>query len=270
MASAFTVVSLHAHPDDETLLTGGTLARAAADGHRVVLVTATAGEAGLTGLGYSTGTTLAQRRRVELHAAAAALGCHRVQLLGYADSGMHGTAGGDRTLSRADIEATAAVAALLAEERADVLTIYDARGGYGHPDHVAVHRLGIRAAKLAGTSVVLEATVDRTSLLRAAQALHRMPGMPADFAPERLSNAYSPRAEITHVIDVRRHCRAKRTAMRAHTSQSTGGEDRRTLAVFGALPLPLFRAAFGREWFIERGRQREGPQPTNDIFASLR
>jgi len=270
MSPTFTVVSLHAHPDDETLLTGGTLARAAAEGHRVVLVTATAGEAGLADAGYGTGAGLAQRRHVELGGAAAALGCHRVQLLGYADSGISGEAGGSRAFSRADIDAAAAVAALLIGERADVLTVYDAHGGYGHPDHVAVHRIGRRAAKLAGTPVVLEATVDRTSLLRAATAVHRLPGIPADFAPERLADAYSARAEITHVIDVRRHCRAKRSAMRAHTSQFTGGADRRALAVFAALPPPLFRAAFGREWFIERQRQQEGSTPTDDIFASLR
>jgi LmbE family N-acetylglucosaminyl deacetylase len=269
MATSFTVVSLHAHPDDEALLAGGTLARAAADGHRVVLVTATAGEAGLADRACGTGSAFAARRRAELAAAAAAIGCQRVELLGYADSGMTGDSGGDRAFCRVDVdEAAAAVAALLTEEHAEVLTVYDARGGYGHPDHVAVHRVGVRAAELARTPVVLEATVDRTSLLRAARAVHRLPGVPADFAPARLAHTYTRREDITHVIDVRRHCRTKRDAMRAHSSQAAGGEDRRTLAVFAGLPFPLFRAVFGREWFVERGRP--AARPCGDIFGSLR
>ncbi len=82
----FTLVSFHAHPDDEALLTGGTLARAAAEGHRVVLVTATAGEAGLTD-GTGLHPPLGERRRDELARAAAALGCARWELLDYQDSG---------------------------------------------------------------------------------------------------------------------------------------------------------------------------------------
>ncbi len=83
----FTLVSFHAHPDDEALLTGGTLARAAADGHRVVLVTATAGEAGLSGDGMRDAASLEARRRRELAESARALGCARWEILGYADSG---------------------------------------------------------------------------------------------------------------------------------------------------------------------------------------
>ncbi len=267
--SSFTVVSFHAHPDDEALLTGGTLARAAAEGHRVVLVTATVGEAGLAGGAYGSGADLAVRRRAELDASAAALGCRRVAVLGYADSGMDGRSGGDRAFAHADVGAAAErLAALLRDEQADVLTVYDARGGYGHPDHVAVHTVGVQAARLAGTPVVLEATVDRTSLLRAARAVHRLPGIPPDFSPDRLAGAYTPRAEITHVVDVAAFCAAKRAAMRAHASQASGGADRRTLAVFGRLPLAVFRVAFGREWYVERGRA--GGRRVGDIFDTLR
>src|SRR4051812_39360381 len=83
----FTLVSFHAHPDDEALLTGGTLARAAAEGHRVVLVTATAGEAGLSADGMQDGARLEARRREELANSARALGCARWEVLGYPDSG---------------------------------------------------------------------------------------------------------------------------------------------------------------------------------------
>jgi len=161
---AFTLVAFHAHPDDEALLTAGTLARAAAEGHRVVLVVATAGEAGLV-RGGRTGPALADRRRVELDRSAQALGVARVELLGYADSGMQGEAGGADAFARADVEQAAGrLARILTEESADLLTIYDPAGGYGHPDHVKVYEVGLAAAAAAGVDVVYEATVDREYL----------------------------------------------------------------------------------------------------------
>src|SRR5947208_12803701 len=84
-AAGYTLVAFHAHPDDEALFTGGTLARCSAEGHRVVVVTATAGELGLTGAGAA---DLGATRSAELDAAAAALGVARVVHLGYGDSGM--------------------------------------------------------------------------------------------------------------------------------------------------------------------------------------
>src|SRR3954466_6232634 len=118
-AVAFTLVSFHAHPDDEALLTGGTLARAAAEGHRVVLVVATAGEAGLVA-GGRTGAVLAARRTAELEASGAARGCARLEVLGYADSGMYGEAGGSEAFCRVDPELAAGrLAQILVEESAD-------------------------------------------------------------------------------------------------------------------------------------------------------
>jgi LmbE family N-acetylglucosaminyl deacetylase len=265
----YTLVAFHAHPDDEALLTAGTLARAAAEGHRVVLVVATAGEAGLV-RGGRTGPTLASRRRQELERSAAALGCARVDVLGYADSGLHGEAGGDAAFCRADVEqAAAALAELLVEESADVLTIYDPAGGYGHPDHVQVSRVGARAAQLAGTPSVLEATVDRTALQRVLRLVHRLPGIPADFAPDRFDGAYVAREHLTHAVDVRRFAAAKRAAMAAHVSQAGADEGTRTLAVMLRLPMPLFRLAFGREWYVEHGRQPAQPL-LDDVFATVR
>lgn len=265
----FTVVSFHAHPDDEALLTAGTLARAAAEGHRVVLVTATAGEAGLADATQGPGPDLATRRRCELAASAAAIGCHRTELLGFADSGSDGHAGGEAAFARMDLDRAAApLTALLIEENADVLTVYDPAGGYGHPDHLAVHRVGVRAAALAGTPVVLEATVDRQALQRAARVVHRLPGVPTDFDPDRFTDAYVPRSLLTHVVDVRGYADRKRAAMATHHSQATSAAGRRTLGIFRQLPMPLFRRVFGREWFVERGRTPGAP--VDDIFQSLR
>lgn len=83
----YTLVAFHAHPDDEALLTSGTMARAAAEGHRVVLVVATDGELGLASTDFTAGGGLAAHRRAELEASAAVLGVARTEWLGYADSG---------------------------------------------------------------------------------------------------------------------------------------------------------------------------------------
>src|ERR1700712_2299105 len=164
-AARYTLVAFHAHPDDETLYTGGTLARASAEGHRVVLVTATSGERGLTAGGTE---DLGRVRLGELEVAAAALGVARLVTLGYQDSGMDPGANpptGSLTAA-ALVEVATRLAEVLVEEGADVLTIYDAQGGYGHPDHVRVHDAGILAAEQAGTPRVLEATIPREVLMR--------------------------------------------------------------------------------------------------------
>jgi len=271
----FTIVSFHAHPDDEALLTAGTLARAAADGHRVVLVVATAGEAGLADLD-APGATLGETRRRELAVSAAAIGAARVEVLGYADSGYpaagSGSGSGDAAgapFSRTDPDEVAArLARLLVEERADVLTSYDAAGGYGHPDHVQVHRVGARAAALAGTPVVLEATLDRQALLAGVRWLRRLSRVvPLPFLPD-LTRAYTDRGDLTHRVDVRPFLDAKRRSMRSHASQTTGDEGARTLALLLRLPRPLHGLVLGREWFREVGRT-PAPRPLDDIFASL-
>jgi LmbE family N-acetylglucosaminyl deacetylase len=258
----FTLVSFHAHPDDEVLFTGGTLARASAEGHRVVLVVATDGSAGLAGDALLAG--LGERRDAELERSAEALGCARVVRLGFADSGWHASAraGG---FSEIDVDVAAGpLADVLREESADVLTVYDSAGGYGHPDHRQVHRVGVRAAELAGTRVVLEATVDRRLIQRAVRLVSWLPGL--NVAAADFRTAYTESGRITHEIDVRAHWRAKRRAMQAHVSQAGGGV--RTLAILLRLPGPLFRLVLGREWFTERGRA-VGPR-SGDMFSALR
>ena len=266
MTHRWTVVSLHAHPDDEALLTGGTLARLAAEGHRVVLVVATDGSEGLSD--GPRGHGLAARRAAELDAAAAELGVARVVRLGYSDSGDDGRASGGFATADAS-DAARRIADVLVEEAAAALTTYDARGGYGHPDHRAVHRAGVLAARLAGTPLVLEATVDATSLRRTTRVLAALPGVPrAVHVGDRA--IYTPRGSLTHRVDVRRFCRQKRRAIAAHSSQARApaGSDLRTLALMLRLPFPLFRAVLGHEWFVEVGRT---PGPLlDDILATLR
>lgn len=268
----FTVVSFHAHPDDEALLTSGTLARAAAEGHRVVLVVATAGEAGLVDAELV--QDLGARRRRELEASAAAIGVARVELLGYADSGSTArspTRGAtpDHAFADLDPEAVAAdLSTILLEERADLLTVYDPAGGYGHPDHVQVHRAGLRAAELAGTQVVLEATLDRRHFSIAIRALRLLSAVVAVPRLPDPTHAYTATEDLTHRVDVRRHLDAKRGSLRAHASQSSGGGPR-TLGLLLRLPAPVARFVLGHEYFREIGRA-PGPRPLDDVFASLR
>jgi LmbE family N-acetylglucosaminyl deacetylase len=270
----FTVVSFNAHPDDEALLSAGTLARAVAEGHRVVIVTATDGGAGLAA-GAGPGRDLAEVRMAELREAAAALGCADVRHLGYADSGMDGQAAG-ATFVRADPrEAAGRLAAILSETGADVLTIYDPAGGYGHPDHRRVHRVGLDAAALAATPVVLEATVDRRPLVRVlgfarrAGILARLGVDEREWGPERFAGAFAEPGRITHRVAVRRYAPAKRAAMAAHASQTGADEGVRTLAALLRLPAWLFGVVFAHEWFVEVGRV-PGRRPLDDIFATLR
>ena len=148
-----TLVCFHAHPDDECLATGGTIARASAEGHRVVLVVATDGAYGEVPSDLQTCETLVDRRFKEVTASAKVLGISRLEMLGYKDSGMTGWAQNSDPAAfiNIDIEVAAErLADILRQENADALTIYDWHGNYGHPDHIAVHKVGSRAGVLAG------------------------------------------------------------------------------------------------------------------------
>lgn len=265
-ARAFTIVSFHAHPDDEALLTSGTLARAVANGHRVVIVVATAGEAGLVDRELSDG--LGTRRLRELGASARAIGVEGVEVLGYADSGSDAGHLAPGCFAEIDPEVPAtALAEILRRRRADVLTSYDAAGGYGHPDHRQVHRVAARAARLAGTPLLLEATVDRSLIERVVSWLRVLAHVvPLPELPD-VSLAYTARTELTHRVDVRDHLDAKCAALAAHASQATGGP--RTLSLLLRLPRPLRRLVLGHEWFREVGRIPDGVL-LDDIFATLR
>jgi LmbE family N-acetylglucosaminyl deacetylase len=261
VAEPRTIVSFHAHPDDEALLTAGTLTALAAAGHRTVLVTATAGEQGLADPRSGSGAELARRRTAELAAAAAAMGCAHHEILGYRDSGIDGQACGAEGFAHLEVEPAAErLADVLRREAADVLTVYDPAGGYGHPDHLQVHRVGIRAAQLAETPLVLEATVDPRVLLAGTPWF---PLLPPDVTRRPPKPADPDRRTLT--IDVRPFAAAKRAAIAAHHSQLRPGL--RTLRVLLALPDPLFRTVLGREWFIHRGPG--GRELLDELLASL-
>jgi LmbE family N-acetylglucosaminyl deacetylase len=253
-----TIVAFHAHPDDEVLLTGGTIARLAAEGHRVVIVTACDGDM-WNGPGQGS-------RLDELRASGAILGAGRVVHLGYADSG-HGPLlfddpPGRTRFVRADLgEAAARLAALLAEEHADLLLSYDPEGGYGHRDHVRVHQVGARAAELAGVRVV-QATVPRELVVRFARPLLAL-RLVRRHALDEMRGYGLPSSEITHRVDVRRYAAQRRAALAAHrTPLSSGGRGAALFRLMTRLPLPVFRLAFGTEWYAEPGGR------TGDLIAA--
>lgn len=267
---SFTVVFFHAHPDDEALLTGGTMARLAAEGHRVVLAVATCGEAGLASQAYAGGGRLASTRALELQESARLLGCARVEVLGYPDSGMDGTDAPDDGFCHLPPEVPAErLAALLREEKASVLVGYDPAGGYGHPDHVQVHRVARIASSLAAVPVLLEVTVDRRALQRALRAIKWFtPRMP-ELAPERFDGRFAEPSTITHAVDVRGYADIKRASIAAHASQASADGEDRSIAWMLRLPRPVFRFATGREWFTEVGREPAGRR-LRDPLESLR
>lgn len=255
-----TIVSFHAHPDDESIATGGTLARASAEGHRVVVVFATRGELGEVAAGFlAEGEDLGARREVETARSMEVLGVHRHVFLGYRDSGMEGEPSNDDPTCfwQAELEEAAArLAEVLVEEGAEVLTVYDDHGNYGHPDHVQVHRVGVRAAEMAGTPHVLESTMNRDHVRRLMEQAVAEGAVPDDADdrpdPDAMATIGSPESVITTRVDVSAFAAQKRASMAAHASQIP--ED----SWFLALPDDRFAAAFGLEWYIRRGAPVDG------------
>ena len=264
------MVFFHAHPDDEALLTGGTMARLSDEGHRVVLVVATAGEAGMAAGRLSAGGRLGGTRRAELEESARLLGCARVEILGYPDSGLEGTDAGEEGFCHLAAEGPAErLASLLEEEGASVLVGYDTAGGYGHPDHVQVHRVGRLASSMTSVPLMLEATVDRRALQVAVSAVGLFRRRSQELVPTRVDDAYADPSTITHAVHVGRYARRKRAALAAHASQSTSDGPDRGIALLLRLPAPVFRLAMSREWFVEVGRA-PGRRRLRDPLASLR
>lgn len=177
--------------------------------------------------------------------------------LGYADSG-HGPVlypdpPGMVRFARAHLdEAAAKLAGVIREERAGLLLSYDPQGGYGHPDHVKVHEVGARAARLTGTRV-LEATVPR-ELVTWVFGPMRLLRLVVRHDPREIRVSFSPRSSITHRLDVRKYAAQKRTALAAHRSYwSSRSRSARLARVMLAMPVPVFGLLFGHEWFVEPG-----------------
>lgn len=233
------VVFFHAHPDDEAIFTGGTMALLAERGERVVLVVATRGELG------------GPDRVEETCRAADLLGVRRVEFLRWRDSGMAGDVANEApdAFARVDVEEAAGeVARLLREEDASALVVYDEHGIYGHPDHVQVHRVGRRAAELAGVPTVYDATVDREYLhfVETHLVVEARGGRPTGLGLAA-TDIGMPTLLIDLTVDVTRMLERKREAMAAHGSQIP------ETASAMQLPVEAFAAVYGYEWFLRTG-----------------
>ena len=181
---------------------------------------------------------------------------HRVEWLGYKDSGMTGweqNSDPESFLQAPVDEAAERLSKILRDEHADVLTVYDWHGNYGHPDHIKVHTVGHRAAEMVGVPRVFEATMNRDAVVRMLAAAREAGALSEedDFDPNSGADDGNPlgmpESEITHAVDVSEYLGAKRQSLRAHRSQVTD------TAFFLDMPDQAFAAALGTEWFILKG-----------------
>jgi len=261
------------------------MAKAAESGHRVVLVAATRGEQGEPQPGVlAEGEHLWERRVVELAQSAEILGADAPRFLGYEDSGMMGESTNDNPACfwQADErEAAEKLAAILSEVDADVLTIYDDHGLYGHPDHIKVHQVGLAAAELCGLSAVYESTVNRDRAQASFKEIteHFEQELEGESHPEladapteaEMDDFGLPESELAYALDVTDQLDAKRAAMAAHRSQIADD------SFFLSLPSEIFAKMFGYEWFAIPVSRRQDPlhlanQPTgvpNLTFVDL-
>ncbi|UFR02524.1 N-acetyl-1-D-myo-inositol-2-amino-2-deoxy-alpha-D-glucopyranoside deacetylase [Streptomyces sp. Go40/10] len=269
---------VHAHPDDESINNGATMARYAAEGAQVTLVTCTLGERGEVippELRHLTGPALGAHRRGELAAAAAALGVRDVRLLGgagrYGDSGMMGLADNDDPgcFWQADLdEAAGLLAEVILEVRPQVLVTYDDHGGYGHPDHIQAHRVAMRAVDLAAERGHRIAKVYWNRVPRSvaeaafARLQDELPALPFDKSAD-LDDVPGvvDDERITTAVDGTAHAAAKAAAMRAHATQIEVAEP--YFALSNALAQPLFTIEY---YELVRGPGQRGE---TDLFAGL-
>jgi LmbE family N-acetylglucosaminyl deacetylase len=265
-----TLLLVHAHPDDESIATGGVMMRARQDGHRVVLVTSTRGEEGeIHNMDEAeTRPRLADVRTEELRRSCEILGVDRLEFLGYRDSGMAGTPSNDdpRSFHVAPLAETGdRLAAILREERPEVVVTYTPDGTYGHPDHIKAHHTTLAALDV----------LQREGWRPAKAYLHAIPRSFIRQMRERAAEAGIdlgengiqidgiPDEEITTVVDVSDLVERKRASFAAHVSQNDPNSP------FATMAAQIFVAAFGTEHFVlARGALGE-ERPERSLFAEV-
>ncbi|WP_371100231.1 N-acetyl-1-D-myo-inositol-2-amino-2-deoxy-alpha-D-glucopyranoside deacetylase [Streptomyces sp. PU_AKi4] len=270
---------VHAHPDDESINNGATMARYAAEGVHVTLVTCTLGERGEVippGLGHLSGAALGGHRLGELKEAMRALGVTDFRLLGgagrYCDSGMMGLPDNDDPgcFWQADVDRAAGLLAeVILEIRPQVLVTYDDDGGYGHPDHIQAHRVAMRAVELAAEQGwdVPKVYWNRVPRSVAEESFARLdgdlPGLPFDKAATVADvPGVVADEQVTTEIDGTAYAAAKAAAMRAHVTQVTVAEPYFVLS--NGLAQPLFTTEYYELVRGERPGKRE-----SDLFAGI-
>ena len=281
---------VHAHPDDESIGTGATMAKYAAEGAGVTLVTCTLGElgevipAGLARLAADREDRLGEYRIGELAVACAALGVTDYRFLGgpgrWRDSGMMGLESNNAPgcFWQADLDdAAGELLTVIREVRPQVLVSYDDNGFYGHPDHIQAHRVAWRAFELAGGQVskFYATAVPRSVLARAIEAARGSGASGATGGGVDFTQVESvaelpfgtPDDEVTTEVDATAFLDAKLAAMRAHATQIAVDSP------FFALSDNIGQRAFGREYYSLLAGPRgpaAGPQGReSDLFAGI-
>ncbi|MFD1150824.1 N-acetyl-1-D-myo-inositol-2-amino-2-deoxy-alpha-D-glucopyranoside deacetylase [Saccharothrix hoggarensis] len=267
---------VHAHPDDESLWTGGTIARYAASGVHVTVVTCTLGEEGeiippaLQQLAADAADQLGGYRVAELRAACTALGVTDHRFLGgigrWRDSGMAGVAANDHPRAFANgsfDEQVAQLSEIIAAVKPQVVVTYDDFGGYGHPDHIQAHRITTAAA--ADVDRVFHAVTSRAATEAGVAALAEMADLPWRL-PAEGELPVTDDAAITTTIDISDHLVAKLRALRAHSTQvsvwqdGTGGA---SYALSNGIAQPVVQA----EYYVLAKGPAEGAE--TDLFGGL-
>jgi N-acetyl-1-D-myo-inositol-2-amino-2-deoxy-alpha-D-glucopyranoside deacetylase len=265
-----TLLLVHAHPDDESISTGGAMMKAKAHGHRVVLVTATRGEAGeIYNMDEEASRPrLGEIRAGELKAAAEILGVDRQEFLGYRDSGMVDTDDNKdpRSFHQAKLdEAAGKLAVFIREERPDVVVTYAEDGIYGHPDHIKAHfvtnaaldqleREGLTVKKLYYTAIP-------RSMMEAF--FQQMPEEAQRAMGGNMRLAGTPDELVTTRVDVHDYVEQKRAAFLAHVSQNDPN------SWFATMQDQIYELAFGTEYY-QLARGKPGPAlPEPDLFAGI-
>lgn len=280
------LLAFHAHPDDEVISTGGTISRYSQQGEQVLVVTATDGSEGEIH-NYDEEDhpelkpRLAEIRAQEIKDALALLGPIEHEFLGYRDSGMMGTEANHHESSfwQADLmEATGRLIRLIRHYRPEVMTIYDPFGGYGHPDHINVHRVGLAA--FTGASDLgrfpledgeelweptkLYWTVFPRSRVQQFAELRRSQGEIEEVEYQRMLVSGTPDRDVTAWIDVTDRMELKRAALKAHRSQVPN--DWFLLAI----PEEHHDHVIGREAFVRVLSRVDAPSIEDDLFTGLR
>lgn len=279
------LLSFHAHPDDEVIGTGGVLARYSRLGEQVVVVTATDGAEGEIH-NYDDSDSLkpqlAEMRAQEIAVALAVLGVKHHEFLGYRDSGMMGTEANDHpdAFWRADFtEATKRLVGLIRKYQPEVMTIYDPFGGYGHPDHINVHRVGIAAffgARDLGWFPLEEdqeywapAKLYWTTWGR--ERSRKLMKYWAEEGEETEEEEYLwrsrrgfPDEEISATIDVSEFVSLKTEALQAHRTQIPQDW------ILFRVPEEERNEVYGTETFVRVFSSVESALPESDLFSGLR
>jgi len=264
-----TLLLVHAHPDDESISTGGVMMKAKAHGHRVVLATATRGEVGeIYNMDEaSSRPRLGEIRTQELKNAGDILGVDRIEFLGYRDSGMVDTADNKdpRSFHQAKLEEAAVkLAALMRDERPDVVVTYGEDGVYGHPDHVKAHFVTNAALDLLEREGWAPKKLYYTAIPRSMMEAF-MTQMPEEAQRQNANMriAGTPDELVTTRVDVHDYVDQKRQAFGAHVSQNDPN------SWFATMASQIYELAFGTEYY-QLARGKPGSElPEDDLFAGI-